>query len=94
MSLKILSESAISFERTLVYQTVFENFVGLIQEKRKNDLWYTYQQCLIPKVFINALAAQPEKMEPSECTIFTSGGHLPPKTIPQMLSTDEICRMK
>ena len=35
MSVKILSESAISFERTLVYQTVFENFVVLIQQKRK-----------------------------------------------------------
>ena len=35
MSVKILSESAISFERTLVYQTVFEIFVVLIQQKKK-----------------------------------------------------------
>ena len=61
MSVKILSEYAISFERTLVYQTVFENFVVPIQQKRKNDLWYTYQHCLIPKLFINAIAALPEK---------------------------------
>ena len=89
MSVKIFSESAICFERTLVYQTVFENFVVLIQQKRKNDLWYTYQHCLIPKLFINAIAALQEKTEPAECSIFTSGGHLPPKTIPQMLSTEE-----
>ena len=53
------SESAISFERTLVYQTVFENFVVLIQQK-KNDLCYTYQHYLIPKLFINAIAALPK----------------------------------
>ena len=73
MALKNLSESAISFERTLVYQTVFENFVVLIQQKT---------------LFINAIAALPEKTEPTECSIITSGGHLPPKTIPQMLSTE------
>ena len=89
MSVKILSDSAISFERTLVYQTVFENFVVLIQQKTKNDLWYTYQHCLIPKLFIKAIAALPEKTEPAESSIITSGGHLPPKTIPQMLSTEE-----
>ena len=33
--MKIRSESAILFERTLVYQTVFENFVVLIQQKKK-----------------------------------------------------------
>ena len=89
MSMKILLESAISFERILVYQTVFENFVVLIQQKRKNDLWYTYQHCLIPKLFINPIAALPEKMEPAESSIIISGGHLPPKTIPQMHSTEE-----
>ena len=91
MSVKILSESAISFERILVYKTVFEYFVVLIQQKRKNDLWYTYQHCLIPKLFINAIAALPEKIEPAECSMITSGGHLKPKTIPQMLSTEELC---
>ena len=51
-------------------------------------MWYTYQHCLIPKLF-NAIAALPEKTEPPECSIITSGGNLPPKTIPQMLSTEE-----
>ena len=90
MSVKILSESAISFEGTLAYHTVFENFVVLIQQKRKNDLWYTYQHCLIPKLFINAIAALPEKTEPAECSIISSRGRLPPKTVPQVLSTEEV----
>ena len=92
--MKIRSESAILFERTLVYQTVFGNFVVPIQQKRKNDLWYTYQHCLIPKLFMNAIAALPEKMEHAEGSIIISGGHLPPKTIPQILPTEETLRKK
>ena len=56
-------ESAISFQRTVVCQAVFENFVVLIQHRRKNDLLYTYKYCLLPKLFINAFAALPEKTE-------------------------------
>ena len=89
MSVEIFLESAISFEGTLAYHTVFENFVVLIQQKRKNDLWYTYQLCLIPKLFINAIAALPEKTEPAEWSIISSRGRLPPKTVPQVLSTEE-----
>ena len=66
MSVQILAESVISLERTLVYQTVFENFVVLIQQKRQGDVWQTYQHCLIPKLFINAIASLPEKTEPAE----------------------------
>ena len=91
MSVKISLESAISFERTLLYQTVFENFVVLIQQKRKSDLG-TYQHCLSPKLFIDAISALPEKTEPAECSIITFGGHLPPKIIPQIVSTKETLR--
>ena len=87
MSVKILSESAISFERTLVYQTVFEKFVVLIQQKKKQFVVH-FQHCLIPKLFLNAIVALPEKREQAECIITNSGGHLPPKTIPQRLSTE------
>ena len=55
MSVQILAESVISLERTLVYQTVFENFVVLIQQKRQGDVWQNYQHCLIPKLFINVV---------------------------------------
>ena len=99
MSVKILSESAISRERTLVYQTLYENFVVLIQQKKIGDVWTVYQHCLIPKLFINAIAALPNKTEPSESSIITSGGFLPPKTTPAFKNhdvdtlTDEVRRI-
>ena len=82
MSVQILAESFLSFERTLVHQTVVENFVVLIQQKKQGDVWQTYQHCLIPKLFINAIASLPEKREPAECSLITSEGHLPPKALP------------
>ena len=99
MSVKNLSESAISRERTLVYQTLYENFVVLIQQKKIGDVWTVYQHCLIPKLFINAIAALPNKTEPSESIIITSGGLLPPKTTPAFENhdvdtlTDEVRRI-
>ena len=99
MSVKILSESAISRERTLVYQTLYENFVVLIQQKKIGDVWTVYQHCLIPKLFINAIAALPNKTEPSGSSIITSGGFLPPKTTPAFKNydvdtlTDEVRRI-
>ena len=48
-----------------------------------------YQHCLIPKLFNDAIAALPEKKEPSECSIINSGLHLPSKIIPQMLTTKD-----
>ena len=88
MSVQILAESVISFERTLVYRTVFENFVVLIQQKRQGDDWQTYQHCLIPKLLINAIASLPEKTEPAVCSVITSGGHLPPKALPTVQHFD------
>ena len=82
MSVQILAGSVISLERTMVYQTMFKNFVVLIQQKRQSDVWQTYQHCLLPKLFINAIASLPEKTEPAECSLIISGGHLPPKTLP------------
>ena len=82
MSVQILAESVISLERTLVYQTAFENFVVLIQQKRQGDFWQTYQHCLIPKLFINAIASLPEKTDPADCSLITSGGQLSPKALP------------
>ena len=99
MSVKIVSESAISRERTLVYQTLYENFVVLIQQKKIADVWTVYQHCLIPKLFINAITALPSKMEPSESSIITSGGFVPPKTMPAFENhdvdtlTDEVRRI-
>ena len=82
MPAQILAESVISLERTLVYQTVFKNFVLLIQQKRQGDVWQTYQHCFLARLFINAIASLTEKTKPAECSLITSGGDLPPKTLP------------
>ena len=82
MSVQILAESVISLERTLVYQTVFENFIVLIQQKIQDNVWQNYQHSLLPKFFINAIASLPEKTEPAECSHITSGGHLPATILP------------
>ena len=82
MSVKILAESEASWERTLVYQTVYENFVVLVQQRKQDDVWHVYHHCLLPKLLINAIAALPEKTDPSESTIITSGGHLPATVLP------------
>ena len=37
---------------------------------------------MIPKLFINAIASLPEKTKPPECSLITSGEHLPPKSLP------------
>ena len=42
MSVKILSESTISRERTLVYQTLYQNFEVLIQQKKVGEIWTVY----------------------------------------------------
>ena len=82
MSVQILAESVILLEQTLVYQTMFETFVLMIQQKRQGDVWQNHQHCLLPKFFINAIASSPVKTEPAECSFITSGGHLAPKTLP------------
>ena len=82
MSVKILAESEAHWERTLVHQTVYENFVVLIQQRKQDDVWHVYNHCLLPKRPINAIAALPEKTNPSESTIITSGGHLPANRLP------------
>ena len=99
MSVKILSQSAISRKRTLVYQTLYAKFVVLIQQKKIGDVWTVYQHCLIRKLFINTIAALPNKTEPSESSIITSGGFLPPKSTPSFGNydvdtlTDEVRRI-
>ena len=88
MWVKIFAESESSCERTLGYRTVYENFVVLIQQRKQDNVWNTYQQFLLPKLLINAIAALPEKKDPSDCSIITSGGHLPAKVLPTVHDCD------
>ena len=39
MSVEIVAESVVSLEQTLFYQTVFENIVLLMKQKRQGDVW-------------------------------------------------------
>ena len=57
MSVKILTESEFSCERTLVYRTVYKNLVVLIQQRKQVNVWNTYHHCLLPNLLINANAA-------------------------------------
>ena len=69
---------------------MYGNFVVLIQQKKNGDVWTVYQRCLIPKLFTNAIEALPNKTEPSESSIITSGGFLPPKSIPAFENHDVV----
>ena len=59
MSIKILAELEVSWERTLVCQTVYKNFVVLIQQRIQDDAWNVYHHCLLPNILINAIASLP-----------------------------------
>ena len=54
----------------------------LIQQRKQDDVWHVYHHCLLSKLLINAIAALPEKTDPSETTIITSDGHLPANVLP------------
>ena len=63
MSYYILCESEGSWERKIAYQTFYENFIVLIQQKKFNekDVWNTQQHSMIPKIFLNFLSQLPDK---------------------------------
>ena len=100
MSVKILVESTISREKTVVYQALCENFVVINQQKKVGEGWTFCQKFLsIAKLFIKAIAALPNKTEPSEGSVITSDGILPSKTTPSFEHhdvdklTDEVKRI-
>ena len=59
MSVKIFAESEVSWEIRLFYQTVYKNFVVLIQQRLQDDVWNVYHHCLLPNILINAIASLP-----------------------------------
>ena len=86
MSFHILSDQNNVWERTIVYQTFYENFVVFIQQKRTNEKeenWTTLEHFMIPKIFINFIATLPDKKESEDCggTFITSGGFVPPLSL-------------
>ena len=95
MSFHILSDQNNVCERTIVYQTFYENFVVFIQQKRTNEKeenWTTLEHFMIPKIFINFIATLPDKKESEDCgrTFITSGGFVPPLSLTHPLYTYDI----
>ena len=83
MSYHILSESDLSCERTIIYQTVQENFIVIVQQKRfhEKEEWITHDHCMLPKIFITFMAQLPDKPETTGSGFITSGGVVPPTTL-------------
>ena len=86
MSFHILSDQNNVWERTILYQTFYENFVVFIQQKRTNEKeenWTTLEHFMIPKIFINFIATLPDKKESEDCggTFITSVGFVPPLSL-------------
>ena len=86
MSFHILSDQNSLWERTIVHQTFYENFVVFIQQKRTNEKeenWTTLEHFMIPKIFIKFIATLPDKKESDDCggTFITSVGFFQPLSL-------------
>ena len=71
--LKICTKNFVRSNTCLICNFVGANVV-LVQQKRQGDVWQNYQHCLLPRLLINTIASLPEKTEPAECSLITSGG--------------------
>ena len=93
----ILCESEGSWERTIAYQTSYENFIVLIQQKNFNEkeVWNTQQHCMIPKIFLNFLSQLPDKpsSDSIEGSYITSGGIIPPSKLEDPLVAYDIANL-
>ena len=61
----ILTQFEGSFQRTIVYQTRFENNIAFIQQRKDSSIssWTTFDHCLIPKKFIDFISTLPNITE-------------------------------
>ena len=61
----ILTQFEGSFQRTIVYQTRYENNIAFIQQRKDSSIssWTTFDHCLIPKKFIDFVATLPNITE-------------------------------
>ena len=95
MAYHILSESQNSFERTIVYQTMHENFVVIVQQKRLNEKedWTTTEHWILPKIFVNFIAQLSDKTQSTSGGFITSGGIVPPSTLSDPLHAYDISNL-
>ena len=64
MSFDILSDQNNVWERSIAYQTFYENFLVFIQQKRTNkkeENWTTLEQVMRTKILLNIIAILPDK---------------------------------
>ena len=61
----ILTQFEGSFQRTIVYQTRYENNIAFIQQRKDSSIssWTTFDHCLIPKKFIDSVTTLPNITE-------------------------------
>ena len=87
MSYHISLETENSFERTIAYQTMHENFVVIVQQKRLNEKedWTTRDHCMTPQLS--------EKPQSTSRDFITSGCIIPPSTLSYLLHTYEISNL-
>ena len=64
----ILTQFEGSFQRTIVYQTRCENNIAFIQQRKDSSIssWTTFDQCLIPKKFVDFITTLPNITEEEE----------------------------
>ena len=58
MSFYLLSDSEESWQRTLIYQTIFESYVVFIQQYKdfSHENWVTSDRFIIPKPIVDFVA--------------------------------------
>ena len=89
----LLSDSDESWQKTLVYQTMYENYVVFIQQCKDFSMknWITSDRFIIPKSIIDFVAILPGKNLPTHGSVLTSGGLVPPQKLqscePQDIAT-------
>ena len=93
MSSYLLSDSDESWQRTLVYQTTYENYVVFIQQYKDFSMknWITSDRFIIPKSIIDFVATLQGKNIPTHGSVITFGGLVPPQKLqscePQDIAT-------
>ena len=80
----LLSDSDESWQRNLVYQTMYENYVVFVQQYKDFSMknWITSDGFIIPKSIIDFFATLPGKNFPTHGSVILSGGLVPPQQLP------------
>ena len=88
----ILTQLEGSFQRKIVYQTRYENNIAFIQQRKDSSIssWTTFDQCLIPKKFIDFVTTLSKITEEEDFinNSTPSENEVTPQLIPKPLTSD------